>query len=165
MNESKEEIRRTGKRPRVAYREALTNVNERFSEEAEGIENAIGHFGKSRSSFYRAYNKKFPIIPTLTDLQQNEGCPHVRIPGSFSRSDCQGMPVPFLSSGAPERRAERVGESVQADAPLRWSTVHRRAQMGAKTDRVVTVSSQVPSGSLEWLPDQSTFDWGPLGRW
>ncbi len=72
LNESKEEVRRTGKRPRVAYRDVLADVQDRFADEADEVQGAIGHFGKSRTSFYRAYNKKFPVIPTLADLEQNE---------------------------------------------------------------------------------------------
>ncbi len=48
----------------------------------------------------------------------------VCVPGSFSGSHCQGMPVSFLSSGAAERGQNGL-EKVYRQRPLQWSWVQR----------------------------------------
>ncbi len=45
LNESKDRVTKTGKRPRVAYREAMVEAEQRFEgEDAENVAAAIGEF-------------------------------------------------------------------------------------------------------------------------
>ncbi len=70
LNESKDHITKTGKRPRVAYREAMVEAERRFEgEDAENVAAAVGEFKRRKTSLYRAYNKKYPPIRTLEELR------------------------------------------------------------------------------------------------
>ncbi len=68
LNQSKEQVSRNGKRPRVAYREVLADVVQHYGEETEAIGDAPSPYKRSRTSLYRAYNHKFPTIPSFADL-------------------------------------------------------------------------------------------------
>ncbi len=58
-DQSKDDVKRMGKRPRLAYRDALADAHHQFGdEEAENITTAaIGDFKRRKTSLYRAYNK------------------------------------------------------------------------------------------------------------
>ncbi len=71
--ESKEEVKRTAKRPRLAYRDAMANVAHRFADEdAENIAAAVGDFKRWKTSLYRAYNAKYPVLRNLVELENCE---------------------------------------------------------------------------------------------
>ncbi len=77
LKEKREEITRSGKRPRTAYREVLSDVAQRLDpEEAQEVERHLGAFKRRRSGFYKAYNRKFPAISTLQEL---ENCDELQV--------------------------------------------------------------------------------------
>ncbi len=51
LNTSKDEVKRMGKRPRVAYRNSLVDVAHRFDpKEAKNVMAAIGEYKRSKTS-------------------------------------------------------------------------------------------------------------------